>query len=124
MMNGLADSITKNAHNKQGAKKWVTYLASNECQKTVGSYGIVFPATPDGTKAAVAAYEKKGIDVSAFTEPVADKKEFTTFSYPITNYAADVYALMHPAMQDVYGNGKPVSSLDETNDQINLILDQ
>ncbi|WP_406497420.1 sugar ABC transporter substrate-binding protein [Streptomyces sp. NBC_01604] len=124
MMNGLADSITKNAHNKQGAKKWVTYLASNECQKTVGSYGIVFPATPDGTKAAVAAYEKKGIDVSAFTEPVADTKEFTTFSYPITNYAADVYALMHPAMQDVYGNGKPVSSLDETNDQINLILDQ
>ncbi|MCX4705729.1 sugar ABC transporter substrate-binding protein [Streptomyces sp. NBC_01373] len=124
MMNGLADSITKNAHNKQGAKKWVKYLASNECQKTVGSYGIVFPATPDGTKAAVAAYEKKGIDVSAFTEPVADTKEFTTFSYPITNYAADVYALMHPAMQDVYGNGKPVSSLDETNDQINLILDQ
>ncbi|MDQ1050630.1 ABC transporter substrate-binding protein [Streptomyces sp. V4I2] len=124
MMNGLADSVTKNAHNKQGAKKWVTYLASNECQKTVGSYGIVFPATPDGTKAAVAAYKKKGIDVSAFTEPVADKKNFTTFSYPITNYAADVYALMHPAMQDVYGNGKPVSSLDETNDQINLILDQ
>jgi multiple sugar transport system substrate-binding protein len=124
MMNGLADSVTKNAHNKRGAKKWVKYLASNECQKTVGSYGIVFPATPDGTKAAVAAYEKKGIDVSAFTEPVADKKEFTTFSYPITNYAADVYALMHPAMQDVYGNGKPVSSLDETNDQINLILDQ
>jgi multiple sugar transport system substrate-binding protein len=124
MMNGLADSITRNAHNKQGAKKWVKYLASDECQKTVGSYGIVFPATPDGTKAAVAEYEKKGIEVSAFTEPVADKKDFATFSYPITNYAADVYALMHPAMQDVFGNGTPVDSLDETNDQINLILDQ
>ncbi|MDH6622382.1 multiple sugar transport system substrate-binding protein [Streptomyces sp. LBL] len=124
MMNGLADSVTKNAHNKQGAKKWVAYLASNECQKTVGSYGIVFPATPDGTKAAVAAYRKKGIDVSAFTKPVADKKDFATFSFPITTYAADVYALMHPAMQDIYGNGKSVSSLDQTNDQINLILDQ
>jgi multiple sugar transport system substrate-binding protein len=124
MMNGLADSITKNAHNKPGAKKWVKYLSSNECQKTVGGYGIVFPATPDGTKAAVAAYEKKGIDVTAFTKPVADKKDFATFSYPITNYAADVYALMHPAMQDIYGNGKPVSGLDQTNDQINLILDQ
>ncbi|MEV0638231.1 sugar ABC transporter substrate-binding protein [Streptomyces sp. NPDC050619] len=124
MMNGLADSITKNAHNKAGAKKWVTYLASNECQKTVGGYGIVFPATPDGTKAAVAAYRKKDIDVTAFTEPVADKKDFTTFSFPITNYSADMYALMHPAMQDIYGNGKSVSSLDQTNSQINLILSQ
>lgn len=124
MMNGLADSITKNASNKEGARKWVKYLASDECQRTVGSYGIVFPATPDGTAAAVAAYKKKGIDVSAFTEPIADKKAFTTFSYPITNYAADVYALMHPAMQDIYGNGKSVTSLDQTNDQINLILSQ
>ncbi|MDN0197806.1 sugar ABC transporter substrate-binding protein [Streptomyces sp. S.PNR 29] len=124
MMNGLADSVTKNARNKPGALKWVKYLSSDKCQKTVGSYGIVFPATPAGTEAAVAAYKKKGIDVTAFTEPVADKKDFTTFSFPITNYAADVYALMHPAMQDVYGNGKSVSSLDQTNDQINLILSQ
>jgi multiple sugar transport system substrate-binding protein len=124
MMNGLADSITKNARNKEGARKWVKYLASDECQKTVGGYGVVFPATPDGTAAAVAAYRKKGIDVTAFTEPVADKKDFTTFSYPITNYAADVYALMHPAMQDVFGNGKSVSGLGQTNDQINLILSQ
>ncbi|ELP64754.1 ABC transporter substrate-binding protein [Streptomyces turgidiscabies] len=128
MMNGLADSITKDAHNMAGAKKWVAYLSSAECQRTVGSYGIVFPATPDGTKAAVAAYKKKGIDVSAFTRPVADEKaggkEFATFSYPITNYAADVYALMHPAMQDIFGNGRSVTSLDRTNSQINLILDQ
>ncbi|MGQ4387809.1 ABC transporter substrate-binding protein [Streptomyces sp. SAS_270] len=124
MMNGLADSVTRHARNKQGAKKWVNYLASDACQKTVGSYGIVFPATPDGTEAAVAAYKKKGIDVTAFTEPVADKKDFTTFSYPITNYAADVYALMHPAMQDIFANGASVSGLDKTNSQINLILDQ
>ncbi|WP_449352983.1 ABC transporter substrate-binding protein [Streptomyces shaanxiensis] len=124
MMNGLADSVTKNARNKAGALKWVKYLSSDECQKTVGRYGIVFPATPDGTAAAVAAYKEKGIDVTAFTEPVADKKDFATFSYPITNYAADVYALMHPEMQDIYGNGKSISSLDQTTDQINLILDQ
>ncbi|MEU2583834.1 sugar ABC transporter substrate-binding protein [Streptomyces avermitilis] len=124
MMNGLADSVTKNAHNKKGAKKWVAYLASNECQKTIGGYGIVFPATPDGTRAAVAAYKKKGIDVTAFTEPVADKRDFATFSYPITNYAADVYALMHPAMQDIFANDAPVSGLDRTNSQINRILAQ
>ncbi|MDX2602218.1 sugar ABC transporter substrate-binding protein [Streptomyces caniscabiei] len=124
MMNGLADSITKASRNKAGARKWVAYLASDACQSVVGRYGVVFPATPAGTEAAVAAYEKKGLDVSAFTEPVADRKSFRTFSYPITNYAADVTALMQPAMEDIYGNGAPVSGLDETNDQINLILDQ
>ncbi|MEE1759938.1 ABC transporter substrate-binding protein [Streptomyces sp. SP18BB07] len=124
MMNGLADSITKASRNKAGARKWVAYLASDACQSVVGRYGVVFPATQAGTEAAVAAYEKKGLDVSAFTEPVADKKNFRTFSYPITNYAADVTALMQPAMEDIYGNGAPVSGLDETNDQINLILDQ
>jgi multiple sugar transport system substrate-binding protein len=124
MMNGLADSITKNAHNKQGAKKWVRYLSSDACQRIVGGYGIVFPATPGGTKAAVAAYAKKGIDVTAFTKPVTDQKDFRTFTFPITNNAADVFALMHPAMQGIYGGGKSVGSLDQTNDQINLILSQ
>ncbi|MFD7280502.1 ABC transporter substrate-binding protein [Streptomyces sp. NPDC059862] len=124
MMNGLADSISKASKNKAGARKWVAYLASDKCQKVVGDYGVVFPATPAGTEAAIAAYKKKGIEVSAFTEPVDDKKDFRTFSYPITNYAADVTALMQPAMEAIYGNGKSVSSLDQTTDQINLILDQ
>ncbi|MCT7353473.1 sugar ABC transporter substrate-binding protein [Streptomyces sp. 15-116A] len=123
MMNGLADSITKNARNKPGAVKWVEYLASDKCQRIVGRYGIVFPATPKGTEAAVAAYRKKGIDVTAFTRPVVDREHFTTFSFPVTTYAADVFALMRPAMQDVYG-GAPASELDRTNDQINLILSQ
>ncbi|GEC02533.1 sugar ABC transporter substrate-binding protein [Streptomyces spinoverrucosus] len=124
MMNGLADSVSKNARNKTGAKKWVRYLASDACQRIVGRYGIVFPATPDGTEAAVAAYRKKGIDVTAFTEPVTDKERFTTFSFPITDYAADVLALMRPAMQDIYANDAPVSGLNQTNSQINLILGQ
>ncbi|MES4900675.1 MULTISPECIES: sugar ABC transporter substrate-binding protein [unclassified Streptomyces] len=124
MMNGLADSITKAAKNKAGARKWVAYLASDKCQTVVGKYGVVFPATLAGTEAATAAYKKKGIDVTAFTEPVADKKDFRTFSYPITNYAADVTALMTPQMEDIYGNGAPVSSLDQTNSQINRILSQ
>ncbi|WP_262697825.1 MULTISPECIES: ABC transporter substrate-binding protein [Streptomyces] len=124
MMNGLADSISKDARNKEGARKWVEYLASDACQTAVGKYGVVFPATPAGTRAAVAAYGKKGIDTTAFTQPVADKKDFTTFSFPITNYAADVYALMRPAMQDLYGGGAPASGLDTTNSQINFIFDQ
>ncbi|WP_329065701.1 ABC transporter substrate-binding protein [Streptomyces sp. NBC_01429] len=121
MLNGLADSLTKRAGNKPAAQKWVAYLGSDACQKVVGTYGIVFPATKAGTDVAIAAYEKKGIDVTAFTKPVADR---TTFSFPITDYAADVAALMKPAMQDVYANGVPVGSLTKTNSQINLILSQ
>ncbi|MER5831066.1 sugar ABC transporter substrate-binding protein [Streptomyces sp. NPDC002130] len=124
MLNGLADSVTKASKNKAGARKWVAYLASDRCQTVVGRSGVVFPATPAGTEAAVAAYRKKGIDVSAFTEPVADKKDFRTFSYPIASYSADMTALMAPAMEDIYGNGKPVSSLDQTNETLNLILSQ
>ncbi|PVE14186.1 ABC transporter substrate-binding protein, partial [Streptomyces scopuliridis RB72] len=121
MMNGLADSLTKRAADKPAAQKWVAYLASDACQTTVGKQGVVFPATEAGTAAAIAAYEKDGIDVTAFTKPVADG---TTFPFPITDYAADVAALMKPAMQDVYANGRPVGSLTTTNRQINLILSQ
>ncbi|WP_055421238.1 sugar ABC transporter permease [Streptomyces pactum] len=86
--------------------------------------GIVFPATPGGTEAAVAACEKTGIDVSAVIRPVGGTTEFRTFTYPVTDHAAGVPALMWPAMRDVYGGGEPVSSLDETNDQIDLTLEQ
>jgi multiple sugar transport system substrate-binding protein len=121
MLNGLADSITKNARNKEGAGKWVAYLASAACQNVVGQQGIVFPAVKTGTQNAIAAYEKRGLDVNAFTQQVADK---TTFPFPITNYAADVAALMIPAMQNIYANGAPVNSLTQTNDQINLLFHQ
>jgi multiple sugar transport system substrate-binding protein len=84
-MNGLADSITKSAHDEPGAEKWVRCLASDVCRRIVGRYGIVFSATPDGTKAAVAACGKEGTYVSAFTKPVTDKRDVTTFSFPITD---------------------------------------
>ncbi|MFE2940479.1 ABC transporter substrate-binding protein [Streptomyces sp. NPDC059255] len=121
MQNGLADSLTKRGAKKPAAQKWVAYLASDACQTVIGRQGGVFPATKAGTDAAIAAYRKEGIDVTAFTRPVADG---TTFSFPITNYAADVAGLMRPAMQDVYANGAPVGSLTTTNRQINLILSQ
>ncbi|MEV7090568.1 extracellular solute-binding protein [Streptomyces sp. NPDC093085] len=121
MRNGLADSLTRRGARKPAAQRWVAYLASDACQKEVGKQGIVFPASKAGTEVAVAAYRKQGIDVTAFTRPIADG---TTFSFPVTNYAADVNALMRPAIQNVYANGAPASSLTTTNRQINRILAQ
>lgn len=119
MFNGLGDSITKQARFPEAAAKWVAFLGSAAGQRIVGSHGIVFPATPQGTAAAVAAYGKRKIDVRAFTEQVTDK---TTFLFPVTNNAADIAALFQPAMDSIYADGAPVSGLTGINDQINTVL--
>ncbi|MGH3313079.1 MAG: ABC transporter substrate-binding protein [Streptomyces sp.] len=121
MMGGLADSIPKNAKNKAGAAKWVAFLASDECQNVVGKNAIVFPATREGTEKATAAHRKNGLDVSAFTRHL---EEGTTFSFPVTDHAADINGMMTPAMQDLYAGDSPPSSLTETNRQINFLFQQ
>lgn len=119
MFNGLGDSITKQARDPEAAAKWVAFLGSDTAQKIVGSQGIVFPARPAGTDAAVTAFAKQGVDVRAFTQQVSEK---TTFLFPVTTNAADIQALLTPAIDDIYANGKPASSLDSINDQVNTLL--
>jgi multiple sugar transport system substrate-binding protein len=119
MMGGLADSITKEADNKQGAAEWVAFLASDECQKLVGKDATVFPATPEGTKRAVATHRRNGLDVSPFTRHI---EEGTTFSFPVSDHAADINAIMIPAMQDIYAGESPAGSLTRTNEQINYLF--
>jgi multiple sugar transport system substrate-binding protein len=121
MFNGLADSIWSGSKNQAAAWKWVKYLASPECQDTVGKAGVVFPAIPSGTEAAKAAFAAKGIDVSAFTTQVDDK---TTFLFPITDHAAAIQQIMKPAMDNVLNGSADVSSLTEANDQVNALFPQ
>ncbi|WP_412161423.1 ABC transporter substrate-binding protein [Curtobacterium flaccumfaciens] len=119
MFNGLGDSITKQAKDPEAAAKWVAFLGSDEAQRIVGESGIVFPARPAGTEAAVASFRKRGLDVSAFTRQV---EEDTTFLFPVTKNPADVQALLQPAFDDVYANGKPISTLTGVNEQVNNLL--
>lgn len=119
MMNGLADSIPKEAKNKEGAAKWVAFLASDQCQNLVGKEAIVFPATPSGTRKSIATHRKNGLDVTPFTRHL---KEGTTFSFPVTDHGADITALLIPAMQKIYSGKSPASSLTETNRQINRLF--
>ncbi|WP_336698152.1 ABC transporter substrate-binding protein [Curtobacterium sp. USHLN213] len=119
MFNGLGDSITKQARNPEAAAKWVAFLGSAAAQEIVGRAGIVFPARRSGTDAAVAAYAKRGLDVTAFTEQVEDG---TTFLFPVTRNPADVQALVQPAFDDIYANGKPISTLTDVNEQVNNLL--
>ncbi|SCK38200.1 carbohydrate ABC transporter substrate-binding protein, CUT1 family (TC 3.A.1.1.-) [Streptomyces sp. WMMB 714] len=121
MMGGLADSIPKGAKNKKGAAKWVAFLASAECQNIVGKDATVFPATPEGTEKAVATHRENGLDVTPFTRHIEDG---TTFSFPVTDHAADINAIMLPAMQEVYAGDAPASSLTTTNKQVNFLFQQ
>jgi multiple sugar transport system substrate-binding protein len=119
MFNGLADSIFAGTKHKEAAGKWVKYLASADCQNVVGEQGVVFPAIPTGIDAAKAAFKSKGVDVTPFTEQVDGK---TTFLFPITDNAADITAIMQPAMDAVMAGKSPVSSLTQANTQVNALF--
>ena len=121
MFNGLADSVTTFSQQPENAAKWVAYMAGSECQKIIGESGVVFPARPEGTQLAIAYNNtERNLDVSAFTQQVADK---TTFPPPVTTNAADIVALHNPRMDAIYIGSAPVSSLNSTNDQLNRLFE-
>ncbi|MDF2558626.1 MAG: sugar transporter substrate-binding protein [Microbacterium sp.] len=119
MFNGLADSIWVGTDDLEGSKRWVEYLGSRACQDVVGDQGVVFPAILSSAERAVAAYEERGIDVSPFTDQVADQ---TTFLFPITANAAQVDSIMHPAMDSVLTGDADPSSLTGANDRVNALF--
>jgi ABC-type glycerol-3-phosphate transport system substrate-binding protein len=119
MYNGLADSIWVGAKNKPGAAKWVEFLGSPDCQNIVGEKAVVFPAIPEATEKAEAAWKAKGIDTTPFTIQVDEK---TTFLFPITDYASQITGIMTPAMDEVMTGKSPPESLTEANNQVNQLF--
>jgi multiple sugar transport system substrate-binding protein len=118
MYNGLADSIWVGSDNKPAAAKWVEYLGSPDCQNIVGDKGVVFPAIPEATAKAEAAFKAKGVDVAAFTVHI---EEQTTFLFPITDHASQIDGIMQPAMDGV-ANGKDPATLTEANNEVNALF--
>ena len=81
----------------QGASiKWVEFTGSAACQDLVAAKAVVFPAIPEATDKAVAAFKAKGVDMTPFTDLVKNKE---IFLFPITDHASDITAIMNPAMQ-------------------------
>ncbi len=121
MFNGLADSITAKSPDKEGAAKWVAFLAGERCQDIIGRAGVVFPARPSGTKLAVEYNEqRRRFNVDAFTVHVRDK---TTFPAPVVSYAADITALLTPVLDSIYMGTAPASAMTGVNEQINRLLE-
>ena len=85
----------------------------------VGQAGVVFPAIPSAVEEATTAFKAKGVDVTPFTQHLTDG---TTFLFPITDHAADINAIMQPAMDGVLSGANPVDSLTAANDQVNALF--
>ena len=117
MFNGLADSIWAGTKHPDEAWEWVKYLGGSECQTIVGESGVVFPARPEGTKAAEAAHKAKGLDVSAFVDVATPE---TTFPIPMSEHGSEIFSILTAAVQNVLlGRGDAATILKEANEQAN-----
>jgi len=100
MINGLADSITTSSKHKDEAWQWVKFLGSEEAQKIVGTFGVVFPAYQAGVNNALAAYKAKGVNVSAYTDESLTKGE--TFLYPVVDNGVKTQEILKKAFDAVF----------------------
>lgn len=118
MISSRADSISAVTGNKEAAARWVAFLGSAGCQHIVGQAGVVLPAIPSAIDEARTAFEAKGVDISTFTAQLDDE---ATFVFPITDHAAEISAIMAPAMDAVLSGQAPVSSLTAANEHVNAL---
>jgi multiple sugar transport system substrate-binding protein len=121
MFNGLADSIYAGTEHPEEAWEWVKFLASRDCQDIVGEHAVVFPAIPASAEIANQQYAEAGIDASAFTVHV---EEGTTFLFPITEHASEIYAILEPTMDSIFSfEADTGEAMTQANDQINALFD-
>jgi multiple sugar transport system substrate-binding protein len=121
MTNGLADSIWIGSKHKEEAWKWVKFLASAESEKTVGTFGVVFPAVKAGVDNALAAYKAKSMNVSAFTDLATGKG--TTFVYPVLDNGVKVSEIMTQAFDTIFlGKGEVAATLKAANAKVNALF--
>jgi multiple sugar transport system substrate-binding protein len=118
MFNGLADSIWAGSKVKEEAWKWVKYLGSADCQNTVASYGVVFPAVKGTAEKAIEAQKKKGVDSSAF---MAMTKE-QTFLAPIADNGSQIEEIVKNANEQVFfGKSKAADALKTASAKVNAL---
>jgi multiple sugar transport system substrate-binding protein len=119
MFNGLADSINASTKNQAASIKWVEFTGSAACQDLVAAKAVVFPAIPSSTDKAIAAFKAKGLDMTPFTDLVKNKE---TFLFPISDHAADITAVMNPAMQSFLSFKTDASAFTDANTQVNQLF--
>ena len=121
MLNSVADSIWSGTSYPEEAWEWVKFVSSPACAEKVGNFGVVFPAQEAGMEAALAAYQGRGLDVSAFTQDSFDPA--STFLFPITPYADEVGEIMTQTLDEIFlGTAVAAEALPAANEQINALF--
>jgi multiple sugar transport system substrate-binding protein len=121
MYNGLADAIWVGSKHKPEARKWVSFLGSQQCQSIVGTAAVVFPAIQSEVQKAVDAHKKNGIDVSAFTSYIDSGH---TVLYPITDKAPQINLIVQPTLEEfLNGDDDAATVFKKMNSQVNNQLE-
>jgi len=116
MFNGLGDSIWAGSKVKDQAWQWVKYLGSADCQNTVATYGVVFPAVKGTAEKAIEAQKKKGVDSSAFLT----MSKSTTFLTPMVDNTSEIEETISGALESVLmGRGDAASTMKTANAKAN-----
>jgi multiple sugar transport system substrate-binding protein len=122
MFNGLADSIWVGSKHKEESWKWVKFLGSEEGQKIIAGFGVVFPAIRSDAELAEQTMSKKGVDVSAFLSEATDPQG--TFLFPIADHAADVLRITKIGLDAILLNGADAAAtLKKVNTEVNALFD-
>ena len=122
LYNGLADGIWVGSKHKPEARKWVRFLGSPACQRFVGRAAVVFPAIKKELPTAVAQQKKNGVDVSAFTSYLKDRR---TVLFPITDKAPQINLIVQPTLEKILlgSEDDPAKALKDMNTQVNNVLE-
>ena len=89
--------------NKDATWKWISYQESAACQTTAATYNAsFFPSNPDAMTAMIAAEQKKGVDLSVFSDQVQQGVLTENPQYP---NGAEMQSTMVPLFE-AYLTGK------------------
>lgn len=119
IFNGLGDSISAQSKHPQEAARLIAFLASDEAQQIIGERAPFFPATDVGTTAAIAGYEKQGLDVTPFTDRVLNEE---TGLYPLVENSASIAAIMQTALDQLWMRRIEPSEFTAYNDRVNALF--
>ncbi|MFQ6484386.1 ABC transporter substrate-binding protein [Brachybacterium epidermidis] len=120
MFNGLGDSISMQSEKKEEAARLVAFLASDEAQQLIGERAPFFPATDVGTEAAIARYDEMGLDVTPYTDRVANGE---TGLYPLVENSASIMPIMQTAFDQIWMRQIDGADFASFNDRVNALFE-
>lgn len=119
MFNGLGDSISAQSEKKEEAARLIAFLASDEAQELIGGRSPFFPATDAGTEAAIASYAEKGLDVTPYTDRVANGE---TGLYPLVENSAEIATIMQSAFDQCWMRKLDGADFAAYNERVNALF--